>query len=457
MMKLRLYLLLSSVVLLAVFSAAWLTPYPAPLRAQDLSISDPACAATINALWTLASEACIGKPQGYVCNGASAPNVLPDGPVRFALEPVGALVEAPAVDMLNTTALMPLSGVGGIAWLRIAPPIEINALLLGDVTVQDISPADFAPWQSWLVQTSNLLPSCPDVPQSAVIAQVLRDQQIVRVVINGVSIDLSGTLMIRTAPNVTTFTVLQGRASMIAFGQTQVLLNGQQLTVPYGETFNIPAGPPSVAAPLASVSVLHLPGGLLDRPIPVPQPGFVRTLGRVNMRSAPSTGAALLLEVPSETVLMVLGRNPAGDWYHVELSSGASGWIFAELLDRQVGTINAIYSETPQPPVRYGSPQIIAEINAPAGVNLRNAPDVSFDTVVTLPLGTQVNILARSPYSPWVKVEAGGVVGWVALIALNTNAYIESLPIDYQVPPPPPPTAIPGSFGNAFPDPARGG
>jgi hypothetical protein len=68
-----------------------------------------------------------------------------------------------------------------------------------------------------------------------------------------------------------------------------------------------------------------------------------------------------------------------------------------------------------------------------------------------------VTLLARSPYSPWVKVESAGMIGWLALVTLQTQSVIEALPIDYDVPPPPVPTRIPGSFGNAFPDPNAGG
>jgi len=54
-----------------------------------------------------------------------------------------------------------------------------------------------------------------------------------------------------------------------------------------------------------------------------------------------------------------------------------------------------------------------------------------------------------------VKVEGGGMVGWLALITVQTQAVIDALPIDFNVPPPPEPTRVPGSFGNAFPDPNR--
>ena len=95
-----------------------------------------------------------------------------------------------------------------------------------------------------------------------------------------------------------------------------------------------------------------------------------------------------------------------------------------------------------------------ARVLAPVGVNLRNAPDVSFEKLTALPFGTEVDLLARSPYSPWVKVDVDGVIGWLALITLETQVVFEALPMDFDVPPPPPPTRVPGSFGSAFPDPS---
>jgi hypothetical protein len=56
-----------------------------------------------------------------------------------------------------------------------------------------------------------------------------------------------------------------------------------------------------------------------------------------------------------------------------------------------------------------------------------------------------------------VKVDAGGAVGWLPLLGLETAAFIDALPVDYGAPPIPTPTTIPGSFGNAFPDPNNPG
>ena len=81
-----------------------------------------------------------------------------------------------------------------------------------------------------------------------------------------------------------------------------------------------------------------------------------------------------------------------------------------------------------------------------------------FPIVDILHNGEQVNMVARSPYSPWVKVTADdGASGWVALVGLDTRSNVNALPVDNTVPVPETiviePTRAAGSFGNAFPDP----
>jgi hypothetical protein len=131
--------------------------------------------------------------------------------------------------------------------------------------------------------------------------------------------------------------------------------------------------------------------------------------------------------------------------------------LYAPLLVQNIGTINAVYEATPLPLQRYGELGSTGVVVAPGGVNLRQAPDVTFPAVASVPDGARVTLIARSPYSPWVKVNFNGVIGWMALITVQTQAILDALPIDYNVPPPPTPTREPGSFGNAFPDPNRGG
>jgi len=443
---------------LVLFAAALLC-CPAASTAQSAApaASDAACAPLLEAIWSAATAACVAGPVGYVCNGGSAPAVEPAGPVAAALAATGALVELSVVDALQTPAVNLEAQAGGVAWLRLPAPERVTALLVGGVAVQDVTPPDFPAWKSTLVVTAPEPPVCPGAPRSAFVVQTPPGVS-AGIVINGASLLLSGTVMVQTSEAATQFIALAGQSRVVALGQEQPLITGQQVAVPHAPgAYNTPTGAPSAPQPLDAALIQGFPVALLDQPVALPQPGYVTTAGQVNLRAAPSTAADLLLQVPAGTVLSVLGRNPAGDWLHVRLDSGETGWMFAELLQQFTGSIQAVYEATPQPPQRYGVLGQTARVIAPAGLNLRAAPDVSFAVLLTLPLGTEVTLLARSPYSPWVKVRAGEAVGWAALITLETQALIDALPVDFDVPPPPPPTRIPGSFGNAFPDPSRPG
>ena len=447
-----------SAILPALYAAALLCSTAASAAQSTApAASDAACAPLLDTIWSAATAACVAGPVGYVCNGGSAPAVEPAGPVATALAAVGALVELGVVDALQTPAVNVEVQAGGVAWLRLPAPERVTALLVGGVAVQDVTPPDFPAWKSMLVVTAPEPPACPGAPRSALVVQTPPGVS-AGIVINGASLLLSGTVMVQTSEAATQFIALAGQSRVVALGQEQALFTGQQVAVPHAPSaYHTPTGAPSAPQPLDTALIQGFPVALLDQPVALPQPGYVTTAGQVNLRAAPSTAADLLLQVPAGAVLSVLGRNPAGDWLHVRLDSGETGWMFAELLQQFTGSIQAVYEATPQPPQRYGVLGQTARVIAPAGLNLRAAPDVSFAVLLTLPLGTEVTLLARSPYSPWVKVRAGEAVGWAALITLETQALIDALPVDFDVPPPPPPTRIPGSFGNAFPDPSRPG
>jgi uncharacterized protein YgiM (DUF1202 family) len=424
------------------------------LRAQDT------CNLTMTEMWTIATAACIGKPDGYLCNGGSPPQAEPAGPVSSSLASIGALVEVGAVDSIRTPAVMPETGTVGVAWLRRPAPVQLTALMIGDVSLRDVSPPDFPPWQSMVLQTGETVSTCSTAPHAALLLQSPLGQSS-RFVVNGVSLILDGTIMAYTTPNATVFLGLSGLAAIMSFGQEQPLWAGQQISIahPPGD-YSVPAAPPLGGAPFDPNALRALPIALLDRPVTPPQPGTVTTLGAVNLRVTPDVYSAVLVQVQAGEVLAVLGRNPAGDWLHVRRTNGETGWMLAELLGQNLGVVESVYESTPLPPQRYGELGSRGRVLAPDGVNLRVGPDLGFNSLGRLAEGTIVNMVARSPYSPWVKVEANGLNGWVALVTLETQAFIDALPIDFGAPLPPAtptPTRPPGSFGNAFPDPNNPG
>ncbi len=449
-----LWLTICSAVLIAM--AAFAQAPPTDSTTAPTLISAAECSTPLSMFWLAASDACVGKAFGFVCNGGLPLQAEPQGAVSNSLSAQGALVDTNFVDALRTPALMGNGENGGIAWLRVTTPntlVQYSALLIGDVEARNVTPQGFPRWQSLIVQTRDPNERCEVAPRSSLVIQSLPNQS-ARVVVNGVSLDLNGTAVIQTEGHTTHVMNVAGTLGLIVAGNRQDLNAGQEISVEYAEgDFSRPIAQPSAPVAFRRERVDHLPVVLFDRPVLVPQAGYALTQGQVNLRAAPSTDAAILLQVPSGERLTVLGRNTAGDWYHVRLSSGLTGWMFAELLGGQVGEITNIYEQTPAPLQRLGDLGQKARVIAPNGTTMRAAPETSFSAIANLAFGRELTLLARSPYSPWVKVDNAGQVGWVALITLETRAIVDALPIDYDVPPPPEPTRIPGSFGGAFPDP----
>ncbi len=429
---------------------------PAPEEAPPL-----ACELTLEGLWALSSDACATGPIGFICNGGSAPQARPSGPVANSLAPVGALVETNVVDAVQTSPIITQVVGGGVMWFRWGDPHYLTGVIVGEVVMFDVTTDDLAPWTNIVVQTGMDRPDCPVTPHNTLVLES-QPNLLSRVTVNGVPLQIAGALAVRTIGETTVFVALSGRNALTLQGLELPLWTGQQVIVSYPPgDFTQPLPSLTDVTPLDPLIIEHLPVGLLDQPVWLPQPGYASTEGIVNLRSEPSLQSAIIGQVPPGELLTVMGANTAGDWLHVSVGSGYSGWMFAELLNVNQLSVTANYEATPQPPQRFGELNAVARVRAPAGLNVRENPDVNFPAVNVLANGDQVNMIARSPYSPWVKVtdSSGNTLGWVAIVALDTRSNVGALPVDNSVPPPPagsapgPPTPVPGTFGNAFPDP----
>lgn len=444
-------------------------PTLAPISASstpDLVAAESVCTATLENLYTQASEFCIGEPSGFFCNGGLAPQAQASGNVvnvSTTMAELGSLVPVDVVSSVQTPPLL-TNDSGGVMWVRINDPIEINALMLGNVEVRDITPpnSNLDPWQSLSVITGDANDeqrACATQSYSTFVVQGPWGRE-TDFAINGISIELTGSLAVQTTSEASYIIALEGQTFLTVFGQRSLIVAGQQLVIPHAEgNFVQPSGIPSEPELLDFDRIANIPVPLLDRPLLLPQPGFARTQGNVNMRSLPTTESRILAEVPNEQLLSIIGMNPERTWYHVRLPNGDNGWMFGELVVGDIGDISLVYAETPEPPDRLGEASNRGVVISPSGANLRNAPDVQFQLIEVLPEGSEVEILARSPYSPFVKVDTGGEIGWLALITIETNTVVQFLTIDYDVPQPPGPTATPFfafGGGHAYPDPRSG-
>jgi len=432
-----------------------LTPTP------DVIAQQAQCESILANLYSQASDLCLGSPSGFFCNAGLPPVTDPGGAIASSLGVPGALVEAELLTSVQTSPLN-TNNSGGVMWLHLEDRTRMNALMLGDVTVKNSTDPNsgLQPWQSFIVETAPSQLACDGIPYNSLVVQGAYGIE-TDIVINGVSIALTGSLVIQTIEQSTTFMMIEGLATLSVLGRNYQVFAGQQISVPYDNgNFGFPANIAEGVTPLLRTRIADIPVMLLDRPVLIPQPGYAFTQGNVNMRAKPDIESRLLYQVPPETNLSILGQNTEGTWYHVRLGNGETGWIRGDLLVTSLGLIDASYDLTPEPPQRLGDLGKNATVISAQGGNLRSAPDTSFGVITTLAQGTEVELIGRSSYSPWVKVDAGGTVGWMALITLETRSAIGFLPIDYTAPlPVARPTSVPilnFGGGHAYPDPSGG-
>ena len=430
-----------------------------------MALDAATCESVLTELYAAASDHCLAGPSGYFCSGGLPPNTEPD---RNALGAPGALAEAAKIDSLHSPSLAERAG-GGLVWLRLEKNLLADALLIGDLRIANrVSTESGNPkWRSFTVESGVMPSDCDAAPKiGALVLQSLYGRSAI-LTINGVAAEINGTLIVLTQEETTKFIAIEGQVLLIVYGHSVTMKVGQQLNLSYDEgDWSKPAQVPGSPVLLDYDIIQHLPVTLFDRPVPIPQPGYAQTQGGVNMRVAPAIDSRLLFQVPAGETMSVLGISTNREWLHIRLGNGETGWMSAELLARNLGEIGPVYDQTPAPPQRLGAYAELASVNVAAGGNLREAPDTAFRIKRGLPFGMQVKLLARSPYSPWVKVNADGDIGWMALFTLTTKSVISSLPIDYDVPLPPTAqagaTATPStSFfsyggGHAYPDPEGG-
>ncbi len=432
-----------------------------PAEAEPSSLEPATCERVLTAQYAAASDHCLAGPDGNFCSGGLPPIVEPD---IGALGAPGAIVDAARVDSLHSPPVGLARG-GGLVWLRLEDSLQVHAVFIGDLQIRNRAPANstIPKWRSFTAESGDMPSDCDLAPKrGALILQSVYGES-AQLTINGVAAEINGTLIVITQGSATRFIAIEGRSRLTAFGQSVDLYVGQQLNLRYGDgDWTRPVQLPGSPVLLDYDLIEHLPIALFERPLPIPQPGYARTQGGVNMRAAPNIESRLLFQVPAGETMSVLGASVDRQWLHIRLGNGETGWMSAELLARNLGQNGPVYDLTPAPPQRLGAYADLATVNVPAGGNLREAPDTAFRIRRGLPFGEEVNLLARSPYSPWVKVDANGDIGWMALFTLTTKAVISSLPIDYNAPLPlratPRPSVAFFSYGggHAYPDPSGG-
>jgi len=422
------------------------TAQMASASTDEVSLDDDTCRAALLKHYTAASDVCLAAESGTICNGGPSLDIAP-----------GRQIAANSIDLLRTPPFSLDAGIG-LVWLRMAQNLLADALIIGEAELRNLSSGDH--WRALTIESGPTSADCAALPPVGALVVQSRYGQTARLDINGVATAINGTLIVMTQAQSSHFVVIEGGARLSVGARALQLVVGTQASLAYAAgDWTTPSDLPGEARLLDYAAIEDLPIELFARPLPIPQPGYAQTQGGVNMRAAPDINGRLLYLVPAGETMSVLGISSNGEWLHIRLGNGEMGWMSAGLLAKNLDEIAQVYDDAPPPPQRLGVHANRAVVNVAAGGNLRAAPDTAFQILRTLPFGTETKLLARSPYSPWVKVQAADAIGWMALFTLTTQSVIGSLPIDYQAPLPARATPTPSfSFGggHAYPDPSGG-
>lgn len=167
----------------------------------------------------------------------------------------------------------------------------------------------------------------------------------------------------------------------------------------------------------------------------------------VNYRSAPGYSGALLrtLDVGSTGTIIGVGLTVDGlHWSNVRMSDGSSGWIASLYITRTGSASTATPTRTPTRPASTPTRTPTATVSsgggtAPSGtvyrtntrLNIRQSPTTSSGIIATLPTGTLVTSMGATTVAnghTWARVQAGSMIGWVAMDYLTATGGTANTP-----------------------------
>jgi uncharacterized protein YraI len=126
----------------------------------------------------------------------------------------------------------------------------------------------------------------------------------------------------------------------------------------------------------------------------------------LNVRSGPGTGYDLAGALQEAETVEIIGKNPAGDWWQVQLANGQQGWVLGQLVTTTGDTVSIAVAAIPPAPTTIPAPVAVAEAPiAPAPETQPTAPPTAAPNPNDIPHFTLISKRL------WNKDENDGCVG----------------------------------------------
>ena len=150
-----------------------------------------------------------------------------------------------------------------------------------------------------------------------------------------------------------------------------------------------------------------------DYPQAVTQPEIL------NARLGPGLAYDVITTLPQGTRANIIGVDPRGEWYQIELSDlDIPVWIFQSLatVEGSLDNVSQVSAEElAKLPISGATGSRPIAIIQPEVMNVRIGPGIDYEVLTTLPQGTQVEIVGIDPSGEWLQVELEGMtsLGWL--------------------------------------------
>jgi uncharacterized protein YraI len=151
------------------------------------------------------------------------------------------------------------------------------------------------------------------------------------------------------------------------------------------------------------------------------QSGMIVNASRVNLRSGPGAGFAVLAQMEFGQLVTPLSRNADGSWVQIQLIGGLTGWVNARYLQSSIPVTSL--------PVTQQTGSLNAVVTA-SFLNVRGGPGANFPILTRLSNGAALNLVGRNAESSWAQVAIpGGAQGWVSTRYIAASVLIDNLPV----------------------------
>ncbi len=143
------------------------------------------------------------------------------------------------------------------------------------------------------------------------------------------------------------------------------------------------------------------------------------TGGWLRLRTYPSYDSQTVASYYTGTKVEVLGTS--GDWYHVRLSDGNSGYMHRDYLTLSESSSAGNGTENGSTATEGANATVVSSNGY--GVRLRMGPGTSYRIIRSFPVGTPVAVIQRGTY--WSKVKVGSYTGYMMsqFLSVNSSTY----------------------------------